>query len=433
MLALRAVLNVLRSGPAARLAFRRFWLGVMLSRTGDQFTVVAVSWFVLDISGPGALGLVFACFGLPALAGGPVAGRLLDRYQPRVVMAVDNAGRAVLVALVPLLHWLGVLDIWHVCLVALACGILSPVTEVGEGTLVPELVANEDLERANSLVSANWEVAALAGPVTAGVLVGWLGAPVTLLLDSATFLAMVCVALSLPRLVRGADEAGDATPARSSVEALRETFSGFTLLWRTKAVGFLVLLAVTVLLLEGVREVLFPVFARGALGSGAAGYGMLVSALGLGSLLGLAVLGALTRRFSPGVALGGILILGGAAFAPLAFAGSLTVAIAVVFVAGTALSPFYVVNRSASQRMIPDHLRGRVLGAGASLGAAGFPLGSAFGGLLLAGFSASSVILLSSLALACLGTTAFALRGLLRSPGEKRRPEGNLAVDVDGC
>lgn len=94
-------------GVLGRSAFRRMWFGIMLSRTGDQFTVVALMWFVLELSGAGAAGLVLASFGLPALVSGPVAGRLLDRLQPRIVMALDNLGRAGLVALVPMLYWLG--------------------------------------------------------------------------------------------------------------------------------------------------------------------------------------------------------------------------------------------------------------------------------------------------------------------------------------
>jgi MFS family permease len=76
-----------------RQAFRRFWLGMMISRAGDAFTLVALSWVVLGIAGPVQLGVVLMCFGLPRIVSGPVAGHLLDRGRPRLLLAADNAAR----------------------------------------------------------------------------------------------------------------------------------------------------------------------------------------------------------------------------------------------------------------------------------------------------------------------------------------------------
>ena len=90
---------------AGRPAFRRFWLGMMISRAGDAFTMVALSWVVLGIAGPAQLGLVLMCFGLPRIVSGPVAGRLLDRFRPRPLLAADNAARGLLIAAVPVLLW----------------------------------------------------------------------------------------------------------------------------------------------------------------------------------------------------------------------------------------------------------------------------------------------------------------------------------------
>ena len=75
---------------ARRPAFRRFWLGMMISRAGDAFTVVALSWLVLSIAGPVQLGLVLMCFGLPGMVSAPIAGRLLDGSRPGLVFNVDH-------------------------------------------------------------------------------------------------------------------------------------------------------------------------------------------------------------------------------------------------------------------------------------------------------------------------------------------------------
>src|ERR1700736_1957032 len=86
---------------ARRPVFRRFWLGMMISRAGDAFTTVALSWVVLDIAGPLQLGVVLMCFGLPRVVSGPLAGRVLDRTagtDPRLLLAADNAARGMLIA-----------------------------------------------------------------------------------------------------------------------------------------------------------------------------------------------------------------------------------------------------------------------------------------------------------------------------------------------
>ena len=146
-------------------AFRRFWLGMMISRAGDAFTV-ALSWVVLGLAGPAQLGIVLMCFGLPRVVSGPVAGRILDRPEPkdpRLLLAADNAARAILIAVVPALLWLHRLAVPDLYVIAVASALCSAVTEVGEASLVPRIVDDEHLESANSLLAANWEVASIAG------------------------------------------------------------------------------------------------------------------------------------------------------------------------------------------------------------------------------------------------------------------------------
>lgn len=401
--------TLLKTGPLAHPAFVRFWLGTMFSRIGDQFTTVALAWVVLDIAAPSDLGLVLASFGLPSIVSGLVAGRLLDHFQPRVLMTVDSLGRATGVAFIAVLYGIGTLEVGHIIAVALACGVLSPLTELGEVTLVPEFVDDEDLEQANALLSANWEVSALVGPLTAGVLIQWLGASPALLVDTATFLLMAAVAFSLPRMNRERNSLNAPGSTKFSIpKAFRESLSGFVLLWRMKLVGFLTLLGVAVLFLEGVREVLLPVLVLEDMGLDTAAYGALVSASGLGALLGFAVLIPLVRRLSPGIALSAVLILSGVLYVPLALIDALPAALIVIFLTGVASSPFYVVIRSAQQRLIPEHIRGRVIGAGGGLGVAGFPLGSTIGGLALSRVPAPWVIVLSAAALVALGVSVLA-------------------------
>ena len=184
-------------------AFQRLWLGLSISYLGDQFTIIALLWFVLRLTGSGAaVGLVILCFDLPGVVTGAILGRLLDRYQPRLVMGYDNLARAALIAAIPTLYALGSLQLWHVFVLALLAGALSPATAAGVRAFVPHLVDDAALDRANALTATSLQFSYLAGPVAAGFAVARLGGPWALFIDAATFLLMGLLVLTLPTITR---------------------------------------------------------------------------------------------------------------------------------------------------------------------------------------------------------------------------------------
>src|SRR3984893_3510262 len=120
------------SAPLRQPAFRRLWLGLSISYLGAPFTFIALLWFVLQLTGSGAaVGLVILCFALPGVVTGAILGRMLDRFQPRLVMGFDNLARAALIAAIPTLYALGSLQLWHVFVLASLAGALSPATAAG--------------------------------------------------------------------------------------------------------------------------------------------------------------------------------------------------------------------------------------------------------------------------------------------------------------
>src|SRR4030095_1925565 len=83
--------------PLRNPAFQRLWMGLSISYLGDQFTIIALLWFVLQLTGSGAaVGLVILCFNLPGVVTGAILGRLLDRYPPPVGVGFRHRSRAAL-------------------------------------------------------------------------------------------------------------------------------------------------------------------------------------------------------------------------------------------------------------------------------------------------------------------------------------------------
>ncbi len=357
-------------------SFRRFWLGLMVSRCGSAFTVVALSWLVLDLAGPRELGLVLLCAGLPILVCGPIAGRLLDRFPVRRLLFFDNAARGLL-----LLTLLGHPGVTHICVVAALSAALAAVSEVAEGVLVPRLVADEELETANSLLSVNWELAYVLGPPAAGFLVGSTGVGTALLVDAASFAVMSLLSLRLP------DVRATAAPGRRPAFAALARFPAAVVLTAC-ATGFL--------FLSGATDLLYPVHARNVLHDSAVAYGALLGAAGAGGLCGVLFGLPLFLRLPTRTRLPVVIASGAPFLACLAWTDAVWLAAVLVAVASFLWGPFYAIERSLFQRAVPDDVRGAVTGARSAVSALGFPLGSAAGGLLFSWSTSTAVFALAA-------------------------------------
>ncbi len=392
-----------KTSPLRRPAFLRFWLGLMISRMGDAFTFVALIWFVLQLTGSGiAIGLVALCFRLPVVITSPLFGKLLDRYAPARIMAIDNCGRALIIAAIPLLYWPGALHLWMIYALALCAGVLSPATEVGVSIVTPRLVDDAALERANSLLSISWDFATLVGPAAAGFLVLVTGAPGVLLIDAATFLIMGTLVLTLPDLAREAH--------REQRAKRRRELLGFGTLISLRTVLFLSILTLLFLFSQGLMEIAIPVYSRQTLQAGSTGYGLLMSSFGLGSLLALAVVSQFwTRGSKQGLSLAAILLLSGLLLLPLIAIRTLPLALIVMALAGFAAAPYYVVEQSLTQRLVPERVRGQIFGARGAINVAGYPLGSTIGGALLGIMAAPWVVGVSGLLCIVMGCACAAL------------------------
>ena len=226
--------NANAEAPWRHPAFQRLWLGLSISYLGDQFTLIALLWFVLQLTGSGAaVGLVILCFDLPGVIAGAILGRLLDRYQPRLVMGLDNLARAVLIAAIPTLYALGSLQLWHIFVLALLAGALSPATAAGVRAFIPHLVDDAALNRANTLTATSLQFSYLAGPVAAGFAVAKLSGPWALFIDATSFLLMGLLMLTLPAIPRD---------SRVPQQAIANRWLGFGALFGLPSVPALTLL-----------------------------------------------------------------------------------------------------------------------------------------------------------------------------------------------
>ena len=390
--------------PLRLTSFRNFWGALLVSRLGDQFTIIALLWYVLQLTGSGiALGTVLLCFSLPAVLTSSVFGSLLDRLQPRDVMCFDNAGRALLIGAIPALHAVGLLQLWMVYLLSLLAGALSPATLVGVRVTLPHLVPDDQLENANALLDITANLPVLIGPAIAGVLVGIFGAPPMMIVDAVSFVFLAGVLYFMPDV-----------PVRSQIHGERRgnSWLGFRELMALKEVRVITALSLVFFLAYWPLEPALPIYSRDVLRAGASGFGLLWSGFGVGALLGLLTIRWLRGWPRPGVIFATIAILWGLLLLPLVFLPSLVTAMVFLALAGCVWGPYNTIETSLLQRLVPAHQRGQVFGARSALASATGPVGLLIGGALLDRLSSSNVIGLSALACVVVGVVGLSTPSL---------------------
>jgi MFS family permease len=189
--------SVLRSGP-----LRALLAAEVISTTGAQMTWVALPWFVLLTTGSATrMSVVMAAEAIGLAAVGFPSGRLLNRLGARRTMLLCDGLRGPLMLVIPLLHWADALSFGLLIAVAFALGALSAPYFAANRMILPELLGEDEtvVSQANALFQGATRITLLLGPVTAGVLIGVIGAPSVLVVDAATYVvAVLLVGLFVP-------------------------------------------------------------------------------------------------------------------------------------------------------------------------------------------------------------------------------------------
>ncbi len=395
-------------------AFGRLWVGRSISLFGDAFTLIALPWFVLQITDSGtATASILLTLQLPAVLTSMAIGSLIDRFQPRVIITIDNSLRTLIIGLIPILYWFGLLELWMLFLLTFLAGMLVPATEVGSRSVLPELVDDKDLDAANMLWSFSLNLSLVIGPAVAGLLVASFGGPSVLFIDALTFAVMAWVAFMIPNVER----------SRASFHAPLSERLGVRQLWDMKVVRYTTLLSLVFFFSYGPLEAAMPVYSDAILQTDARGYGFLWSALAVGALIGTLLSTTLSKRMRLGIALPLIALLWGASLLPMAFTHQLWSACGLLLLGGLMWGPYTPMETTLLQRNVPKEQLGRVFGARSTLLTGGSPLGLAVGGILLAFVPATNVIAFSALACILVGIAGLmspAFRGMSLPPAVSR-------------
>jgi MFS family permease len=358
-------------------------MGQVVSLAGTWMQQVAQAWLVLELTGdPFMLGLVAAAQYLPVTLLGLFGGLIADQLPKRRTLIVTQVVPMTLALTLFALTATGLVEVWHILVLALLLGTSTAVEMPTRQSFVVELVGRENILNAVGLNAALFNSARVVGPAVAGLTIGAFDVSVAFLVNGLSFLAMIA-ALVLMREdeLRSAPRSPRPHGAREVAETLSE---GLRFVRRTP----LVLLAVVVVGLVATfgmnLTVLVPALAREVLRTDAAGFGFLMSASGIGSIIA-ALTVAFARRSRPSLITWGAALLGLSSLV-LAFSGVFALSLVALFAIGAGGIGMTATANTVIQMSVPDELRGRVMSVYTTIFAGSVPVGG-----LLAGFIASSL------------------------------------------
>jgi len=389
--------------------YRIYWFGQIGSLTGAWMQSVAQPWLVLELGGsPLQLGLVLALMFAPSMVLAPIGGVLADRVDKRRTLMAVNSVAMLQATTLFVLAATGVVEIWHVYVLALAAGFVNAVEMPVRQAFAAELVPPEDLVNAIALNSTSFNLSRVIGPAIAGVTIAAFGVAINFGINAVSYLSVLIGLWMLDgRVLRHVPRPARFPSVRSSLaEGVRYALATPTVLWPLVLLGGMAMLAMNF-------QTLLPLFSRDALALDSGGFGALFAALGAGSLLGSLILAFGTSqrpllRFMVG---------GGAAFLVLEFALGLVRSPLLAFplVIGIGLASMLMVNtiNVTIQNSVPDALRGRVMSLYVTVFAGTAPLGGLFAGAVAQALGAPVAFSLGAgLAVTVLAVVAWRLRSV---------------------
>ena len=380
--------------------------GQLVSQIGDKFYMLALSFWVLDVTGsPSYMGLALFCSFFPATILGFFSGVVVDRYRRKNIIVITDLIRGVIVSLVVFLYYQEMLTVPIILGVQILLSINTAFFNPAIPSIIPQIVPENQLTRANSLTQMVRGISSVLGPVLGGICVGFFG------------YAFVFIFNALSYLISGIFEMFIKIPITQKQDlqkpALIAQFKeGITFVF--KSVPLIIFLLIISLLhfFIGSIEAFFPVLAREMAGNGPQNLGYLQTSLGVGIIISSAIIGWLNFQKNESLILFTAIFCIGIVYMVISMYfelyGNLVYTLfflfaifgGVIILAGTCF-------RSILQKIIPNQMAGRVFGVVGAVSDISIPLAMLVYGFLLSYFSSIFLLFYTGLIISVIAPILF--------------------------
>jgi MFS family permease len=389
--------------------FRLFFGGQLISLTGSWVQSTAQGWLVYELTGSKMLlGVVTAVGSAPMMLFSVWGGSVADRHPKRRIILCTQTAMMLSAFVFAALVWTRQIQSWHILLLSAWGGLAMAFDMPARQAFMVEMTSREDLMNAISLNSSLVNGARVIGPSLAGMLMAGVGMTTCFLVNGLSFIPVIAglLLMRLPKFV----------PPRRSGSAWAHAAEGFSYVWQNRRMRILLVLFAVVGIFGWSYSILLPAYATDILHVGTGQYGLLLSANGLGALLGaltVASLGdRLSRRF---LVLGGLSIFA-ATLLLLALAKDYYLALLLLAVGGWGMLLFFSTVNTLLQLGASDHMRGRVMGIWALVFGGMLPVGGLTAGALSSRWGVSAAVMV--------GGSVCGLAALVTWLAVRQRPSG---------
>lgn len=375
--------------------FRLLWSGAFTSTTGTWLQEVAQSWLVYTLTGSTVLlGLTAFLNGAPILLFSLLGGVVADRMDRRKLLIFSQYTQMTSAFVLALLIYVDKVQIWHILVLSFINGVAQAFGGPAYQALIPSLVEPQHLSNAIALMTIQFNLARVIGPVIAGFAIKWLGMAACFALNGLSFVAVI---LSLMMLHI------EFVPKKSEDRILSSLREGLRFVHGHGSMLALIVLAFASTGL-GVPLITFlPSFAKDVFGLGAQGYSTMLAFSGAGAVLGALVVAWMGHIPHKGRTALLMLVALGVFVVMFSQSRSYPLACALLFLGGISLIAVFALVSSLVQLLAPEELRGRIMSVYNVAFRGGMPLGNLITGFLAKAYSPETALLGNGVALALVG------------------------------
>jgi MFS family permease len=369
--------------------FRLFFFGQLISLIGVWMQSTAQQWLVYRITGSQLkLGTVTFMGFLPVLILSLFMGVIVDRLPIRKILVGTQSWFMLCAAALAIITFLDIVRYEYILVLALLMGIGNALDMPARQAIYTDLVDRPDLLNAIALNSSVFNGARIIGPAIGGFIVAQLGEAPAFAINSLTYIAVIAGLLLMQIQPKETDSGGG---------GLQNLKDGLIYLSNEKRVLGLVIMVALFSVVGFSYLTLLPVFAQDVLDIGAKGFGLLLSAQGIGALVAALSLAFKGDNLPKGKMLVGSRVLIGFALLLLSFSRQTSVSVIALIFAGFGFISKLALTNTLIQLIVPDGLRGRVLSSYTWAMGGFFPIGSLLIGYLGDLLGATTAVLLSAI------------------------------------
>lgn len=374
--------------------FRLFFSGQAISLIGTWIQNIAQPWLVLTLTdSPFLLSLVVTFQTLPQMVFSLFIGPLIDKVSKKKILIFTQSSFSLLAAILGILTLTKRVEYWHVLVVATMFGFLNTLDMPARQSYMVELVGKDDLMNAIALNSSIFNLARIIGPAIGGILIGFVGIGICFLLNAVSYIAVIAQLLKISAV----SVKNDMQINKLFKGLFKDVVEGLKYIFAKERIKVTVTLFGIISIFCMNFSVLIPVFSQNFLKLDSKGFGMLMTAMGVGALVG-ALFVALSKNSKPKLTTIVIAAFGlSIGEALMFFASNFYLAFLLLVFIGFFMILFTTSVNTTLQLESEDNIRGRVMSVYSFVFVGVAPIGSLYAGGLASKLGANMAFTISGI------------------------------------